>query len=140
MTTKKKIAAGSFKERTTTWAKKNTTPIKIPADKLNQAIAETALNRMGHHQGPKPIPIDPTVQVAANNRLDAMDCPLLSLRPEWDCNKIREGEELGHPMFNRGKEPQCKNGGFVNCPAYRPYFNWRIKYQARLRDNGESGE
>lgn len=139
MTAKKKIETGRFKERTTKWAKENTTPIKVPADKLNQAIPETALNRMGYHQGPKPIQIDPTVQAVADNRLDVMDCPLSHVN-DWDCNRTRDDEELSHPIFDKGNEPQCKNGGFVNCPAYHRYFNWRMKHQAGKRGKGESTE
>lgn len=130
------------------WAAKETRKAKytraatlkpVPADKVNEALAETALNRMGYHQGPKPKEISPAAQAIADSGLDTMDCPLIS-NPDWDCNKVREGEELGHPVFSKGEESQCKNGRFVHCPAYHRYFNWRIKYQARLRGKGESSE
>lgn len=120
-------------------AKENTKPLKVPPHKLNEAIAETALNSMGYHQGPKPIQINPTAQAVAENVLGAMDCPL-SHKGDWDCNQTKEGEELEHPIFSKGNELQCKNGGFVNCPAYRRYFNWRLPYQARKRGKAESTE
>ena len=111
-------------------------PRPVPPDKVNGALAETALNRMGYPQGPKPKEISPAVQAIANSGLDTMNCPLIS-NPDWDCNQVREGEELGHPVFNKGEESQCKNGGFVNCPAYRRYFNWRLGYAAKKRGGRE---
>lgn len=83
--------------------------------------------------------IDPLVQAVADNRLDAMDCPL-SHKRKWNCNKTQKGEELNHPIFDKNNEPQCRDGGFMNCPAYQLYFNWRMEYQAGLRSKDETPE
>lgn len=107
--------------------------VKVPPRKLNEALGEIALNRIGYQQGSTPVEIDPAAQAAADCVLSGMNCPLSKNR-DWDCNKVREGEELGHPIFDKGGESQCKNGGFVTCPAYHRYFNWRMEHQAKKRD------
>lgn len=63
------------------------------------------------------------VDSVADAVLEKMDCPLLSIE-KWKCDGLQKGEE-----------PTCKGGKFMNCPAYRRYFNFRLARQAKERSS-----
>lgn len=102
----------------------------VNPDKFNRALADVALDKMGYPNQSCP-PNDPKVADFAKKKFTEMDCPLMS--KTWNCNQVEEDKELEHPFYEKGKEFQCTSGGFVNCPSYRIYFNFRIGNRAKQR-------
>lgn len=102
----------------------------VNPDKFNRALADVALDKMEYPNQSCP-PNDPKVADLAKRKFTEMDCPLMS--KTWDCNQAEKGKELEHRFYEKGKEFQCTSGGFVNCPSYRIYFNFRIGNQAKQR-------
>lgn len=108
--------------------KSKSTGCSVNPDKFNRALVDVALDKMEYPNQSCP-PNDPKVADLAKKKFIEMDCPLIS--KTWDCNKVEKGKKLEHPLYERGEESQCSNGGFVNCPSYRLYFNFIIGNRAR---------
>ena len=102
----------------------------VNPDKFNRALADVALDKMEYPNQSCP-PNDPKVADFAKKKFTEMDCPLMS--KTWNCNQVEEEKELEHRFYEKGKELQCTSGGFVNCPSYRIYFNFRIENRAKQR-------
>ena len=102
----------------------------VNPDKFNRALADVALDKMEYPNQSCP-PNDPKVADFAKKKFTEMDCPLMS--KTWNCNQVEEDKELEHRFYEKGKELQCTSGGFVNCPSYRIYFNFRIENRAKQR-------
>ena len=102
----------------------------VNADELNQAIAAAAAEKMGYSINTRQ-PIGENARIIAQRVVAAMDCPLIS--KEWNCNKTEDGKKLTHPIYTKGEEPQCINGNFMNCPAYRLYFNFVVARHAKKK-------
>ena len=110
--------------------KSKSTGSSVNPDKFNRALADVALDKMGYPNQSCP-PNDPKVADFAKKKFTEMDCPLMS--KTWNCNQVEEDKELEHRFYEKGKEFQCTSGGFVNCPSYRLYFNFRIGNRAKQR-------
>lgn len=110
--------------------KSKSTGSSVNPDKFNRALADVALDKMGYPNQSCP-PNDPKVADFAKKKFTEMDCPLMS--KTWNCNQAEKGKELEHRFYEKGKEFQCISGGFVNCPSYRIYFNFRIENRAKQR-------
>jgi hypothetical protein len=110
--------------------KSKSTGSSVNPDKFNRALADVALDKMGYPNQSCP-PNDPEVADLAKRKFTEMDCPLMS--KTWNCNQVEEDKELEHRFYEKGKEFQCTSGGFVNCPSYRIYFNFRIENRAKQR-------
>lgn len=110
--------------------KSKSTGSSVNPDKFNRALADVALDKMGYPNQSCP-PNDPKVADFAKKKFTEMDCPLMS--KTWNCNQVEEDKELEHRFYEKGKEFQCISGGFVNCPSYRIYFNFRIENRAKQR-------
>ena len=81
-----------------------------------------------------------TIESMTNAVLDRMDCPLLSIK-RWDCTpKPLDGDEPQYPTLIKGKETFCKNGKFMNCPAYQRYFNFRFSRLALEKEKSSKKE
>jgi len=103
----------------------------VNADEINRALARATVEKMGYQTTTRR-PIGENARIIAERSLEAMDCPLLSLE-KWDCNKAEPGKTLTHPLYTKGEESQCINGNFMNCPAYRLYFNFAVARQAKKK-------
>lgn len=106
-------------------------PKSIDPTQLNTAIADEVLDRMDFSRNSNS-PTNPDIKNIAAHIVDNMNCPLISQK-NWNCNRAEPGKELSHPYYEKGKEPQCLNGGFCNCPAFRLYINFRISQRATQR-------
>ena len=105
--------------------KKEPVTPRVNPDALNTALASVALEKMGHPSHTRAsASLDPQTIALAKEMLSSMDCTLIAV--EWDCNRAEKGKKLAHPFYEKGKEPQCTNGRFVNCPAWRLYFSFRV--------------
>ncbi len=98
--------------------------------KFNKAIADAALDTAGYRKSLRD-PADPSLAANAQEAFSLMSCPMLSIH--WDCNWVERGKKLTHPFYERGKEPQCINGGFVRCVSWLRHIKFIIAKRARER-------